>query len=891
MKRIMAIVVIAMFFGVSVFGANIIQIRRDTNANWNTANPTLAQGELGYVLDTGKLKIGTGTDNWAALSFYTTSGVTRYSNLDDANAVGSIAASAIAGGGGGATSYGALTDANQAGSINISAIVGAIASGASIWTWALPADFNSLYKNSAGTGLVAGDSIWNLLLPADFNSLYKNAAESDPVWTGVSANYAKTTDINGIFARVLDINGTYAKTTDINSAFLRNADSNQIYVRQIDGNIWYVKVTDVNGTYAKITDINSTFLRNSDVNQVYVRQTDGNAWYGKIGSSNIWSWILSADFNTLYKNAAGGGVNVGDPVWSLAMPADFNTLYKNSSASNFQQAKYVVDDTAGGGNYTTIAAALAALNAEAYTEGTIYVRAGYYPISSTIDLNTGQWLVGDGAGTSGTMLACDLTDAPCIRFKGIADGTNHSQFVGIKDMFLDGGGRANAQTGILVQGTQNFIISGLRIVNFKGAAMDFNDAWDGVIKDNWINSCGDAGTSTASIKLEDGVNHFSITTNELRFINNLFESSYYNTLDIGKYAWSNHFTDNKFHGQVPALDYNMVTVAKSAQAQSFIGNKFHQGGTPSYVALDGNYNVIIGNAFNYGKGDSVTIDGNNNIVIGNTTQNDVAYATPTHYKDLGLGNTLSANNDNGTTIPAVSSGTTDTNWATGWAVFDTNMNYYFPRKTDINGTYGKIGTDSIWSWILPADFNSIYINAGGSDTNWQTSYPTFDANMALRYVKQTDGNAWYGIKKTSTLWDWVTPADFNTLYINTGLAKTSDINSTFLRAGDVNGLYSRITDTNGADILRAKILDVNGADALRALITDVNGADALRTKITDINGTYLNALTGGTVAKDLNVTSGINKGVGIKSDLNKVCFPATTCEMSVDFNGTAMIIG
>lgn len=49
--------------------ANIIQIRRDTAANWASANPVLAQGELGVELDTNKFKIGNGSSAWSSLSY------------------------------------------------------------------------------------------------------------------------------------------------------------------------------------------------------------------------------------------------------------------------------------------------------------------------------------------------------------------------------------------------------------------------------------------------------------------------------------------------------------------------------------------------------------------------------------------------------------------------------------------------------------------------------------------------------------------------------------------------------------------------------------------------------------------------------------------------------
>ena len=58
--------------------ANKIQVRRDTTANWTSSNPTLSQGEIGYELNTGKIKIGTGSTAWNSLDYLTiaTSSVT-----------------------------------------------------------------------------------------------------------------------------------------------------------------------------------------------------------------------------------------------------------------------------------------------------------------------------------------------------------------------------------------------------------------------------------------------------------------------------------------------------------------------------------------------------------------------------------------------------------------------------------------------------------------------------------------------------------------------------------------------------------------------------------------------------------------------------------------------
>ena len=49
--------------------AVVIQLRRDTASAWTSANPTLAQGEMGVETDTAKYKIGDGTTVWTSLAY------------------------------------------------------------------------------------------------------------------------------------------------------------------------------------------------------------------------------------------------------------------------------------------------------------------------------------------------------------------------------------------------------------------------------------------------------------------------------------------------------------------------------------------------------------------------------------------------------------------------------------------------------------------------------------------------------------------------------------------------------------------------------------------------------------------------------------------------------
>lgn len=55
-----------------------IQLRRDTAANWASANPTLALGELGMETDTMLYKIGDGTTAWNSQAYAELAGTDKF---------------------------------------------------------------------------------------------------------------------------------------------------------------------------------------------------------------------------------------------------------------------------------------------------------------------------------------------------------------------------------------------------------------------------------------------------------------------------------------------------------------------------------------------------------------------------------------------------------------------------------------------------------------------------------------------------------------------------------------------------------------------------------------------------------------------------------------------
>lgn len=71
-----------------------IKFRRDTSTNWTQANPIPAQGEPCYETDTGKLKIGNGSDYYSNLPYVsdggTAGGTTDYTELENKPQINSV---------------------------------------------------------------------------------------------------------------------------------------------------------------------------------------------------------------------------------------------------------------------------------------------------------------------------------------------------------------------------------------------------------------------------------------------------------------------------------------------------------------------------------------------------------------------------------------------------------------------------------------------------------------------------------------------------------------------------------------------------------------------------------------------------------------------------------
>lgn len=94
-----------------------IQLRRGAAADWTTADPILAEGELGVEIDTGKYKLGNGVDSWSSLAY--SSGLTGLTG-----ATGATGAAGAAGPKGDTGATGATGAAGAAGATGATGATG-----------------------------------------------------------------------------------------------------------------------------------------------------------------------------------------------------------------------------------------------------------------------------------------------------------------------------------------------------------------------------------------------------------------------------------------------------------------------------------------------------------------------------------------------------------------------------------------------------------------------------------------------------------------------------------------------------------------------------------------------------------------------------------------------
>ena len=147
----------------------------------------------------------------------------------------------------------------------------------------------------------------------------------------------------------------------------------------------------------------------------------------------------------------------------------------------------------------------------------------------------------------------------------------------------------------------------------------------------------------------------------------------------------------------------------------------------------------------------------------------------------------------------------DTNWQTSFGIFDANMRATYALKGDVN------------IWID----QKIAALPGMTDTNWETSWNVFDANMRYYFTLNTDTNVWIDQKIAPYLLQ--TDANgFFTLKSDTNVW-INQLLVPYLTKSDANGFYALKNDVNTwIDQKTVSFLTKTDANGFYPLKTDVN---------------------------------------------------------------------
>ena len=175
--------------------ATRIQVRRDTDTNWTTNNPTLANGEIGFETNSGRFKIGNGSSAWSSLDYF----------LDGSDLLAYLTTASAS------TTY--LTQASAS------------------TTYATKVELNNIDLSSASAAAVAAivDSA-----PATLDTLNELAAA-----LGDDANFAST---------VTTALGNKIDTSTASSTYLTQASASTTYLTQASASATYATIGSGGGS-------------------------------------------------------------------------------------------------------------------------------------------------------------------------------------------------------------------------------------------------------------------------------------------------------------------------------------------------------------------------------------------------------------------------------------------------------------------------------------------------------------------------------------------------------------------------------------------------------------------------------------------------------------------
>jgi hypothetical protein len=382
-----------------------IQLRRGDAADWTSTNPILAEGEVGVEIDTLKLKVGNGTDNWNTLPYFGSAGTVTSVGALTLGTSGTDLSSTVANG----TTTPVIT-------LNVPT---ASASNRGVLSSADWTTFNN--KGNGTVTSVTGTSPVNSsggATPAI--SLASGYGDTLNPYASKTANYvlASPDGSSGVptFRAIVasdiptlnqNTTGTAANITATSNSTLTTLSALSLPYSQLSGTVptWNQNTTgtasNVTGTVAIANGGTGETTRQNAMDALAGAVTSGQYLRGN-GTDVVMSAIQVADVPTLNQNTTGTASNVtgvvavangGTGTATPSLIAGTNVTISGSFPNQTINAS-------GGGGSGTVTSVAATVPSFLSVSGSPITTSGTLAFSLASTPTNGQLLIGNGTGFS-----------------------------------------------------------------------------------------------------------------------------------------------------------------------------------------------------------------------------------------------------------------------------------------------------------------------------------------------------------------------------------------------------------------------------------------------------------------------------------------------------------
>jgi len=247
--------------------ATRMQQRRGTAAQWTSANPILAAGEIGFETDTGKFKMGNGSSAWSALSYFAdssdfdTTAIEATIDTKVATAVDNLVAGAPAA----LNTLNEIANAIDNNSSFATTIVNGLAEKATQSYVTSHVNATTNVHGIANTAALATQTYVTDTISSEL-STYSDTTQVNGLITSALSDYSTTTVTNGLIADALDPYSDTTETLGLISGALAD----------------YSTTATIQANYSTTTATNAEIA-----SQITTHSTDGTNVHGISDTANL----------------------------------------------------------------------------------------------------------------------------------------------------------------------------------------------------------------------------------------------------------------------------------------------------------------------------------------------------------------------------------------------------------------------------------------------------------------------------------------------------------------------------------------------------------------------------------------------------------------------------